>query len=119
MCAHHERKAQSPLQPGSRARLRSLEALEVFDALLCYLSLILKRSDTKLDIKKPTVGQIFGGRACCVVPPPPPPPPKSTTAFQGKNTLSLVGAILSKPVVKIAIVNIMLYMYQLFIGIPQ
>ena len=44
--AHHEREARSPLRPGSRARLKALEALGVFDALLCYLILIFKHSDT-------------------------------------------------------------------------
>ena len=34
-------QAQSPLRPGA------LDALWVFDALSCYLSLILKHSDTK------------------------------------------------------------------------
>ena len=54
MCAHahHEREARGPLRPGSSARLRALEALRVFYALLCYLSLIFKHSDTKWDFKK-------------------------------------------------------------------
>ena len=30
MCTHHEREARSPLRPGSRARLRALEALGGF-----------------------------------------------------------------------------------------
>ena len=38
MHTHHEREELSPLRPGSRARLRALEALGVFDALLCYVS---------------------------------------------------------------------------------
>ena len=43
MCAnaYHEREARSPLRSGSRARLRALEALGGFDALSCYMSLIL------------------------------------------------------------------------------
>ena len=45
--AHHEREAQSPLRPGSRAHLKTL------DALSCYLSLIFKLSDTKWDKIKP------------------------------------------------------------------
>ena len=51
MCAHahHERLARCPLRPGSRARLGPLEALRVFCALSCYISLIFKHSDTKLD----------------------------------------------------------------------
>ena len=44
---NHERKTQSPFQ--------GLEALDgssrVLDALLCYLSLILKHSDTNRDTK--------------------------------------------------------------------
>ena len=42
MCAqaHHEHEARYPLRPGSRARSRTPEALGVFDALSCYLSLI-------------------------------------------------------------------------------
>ena len=47
MHAHPKREARSPLRPGSRAHLRALEALGVFDALSCYLSLIFKHSDTK------------------------------------------------------------------------
>ena len=39
---HHEHEARSHLWPGFRARLRALEALGVFDALSCYLSLILR-----------------------------------------------------------------------------
>ena len=58
--AHHEREARSPLRLGSRTRVRALEALGVFDALSCYLSLIFKHSDTKWD-KKSTVDQILGG----------------------------------------------------------
>ena len=50
--AHHEREARSTLQSGSRARLRALEALRVFDALSCYLSLIFNHSDRKWDLKK-------------------------------------------------------------------
>ena len=49
--ANHKLKAQSPLRPGSRAHLRALEALWVFNALLCYPSLIFKHSDTKWDLK--------------------------------------------------------------------
>ena len=56
--AHHEARSPNPLRQGSRARLRALEALNGFDALLCYLSLIFKHSDTK----------------CCT---PPPPHPRS------------------------------------------
>ena len=53
MCthAHHKREAQSPLRLGSRVHLRALEALWIFDALSCYLSLIFKYSDTKWDLK--------------------------------------------------------------------
>ena len=48
MCvdAHHEHGAQCLLRPGSRARLKALEALRVFDDLSSYLSLISKHSDT-------------------------------------------------------------------------
>ena len=44
-----------------RDRLRALEALGVFDALSCYLSLIFKHSDTTWDLKN-IVDQILGGR---------------------------------------------------------
>ena len=66
MCeqAHHEREAQSPLRPGSRA----LEALGGFDALSCYPSLIFKHSDTKWE-KKNIVDQILGGGWAPVAPP--------------------------------------------------
>ena len=44
-----------------RARLRALlEALGFFDTLSCYLSLIIKHSDTKWDNKKNIVDQILG-----------------------------------------------------------
>ena len=50
MCVHrdayHEHENRSPLRPGS-----TLETLGDFDALSCYLSLIFKYSDTKLDLK--------------------------------------------------------------------
>ena len=45
LCAptHNARaKPRSPLRPGSRARLRTLAALGVFDTLSCYLSHILR-----------------------------------------------------------------------------
>ena len=63
MCAHahHERKARSPLRPGSRTRLRALEALGTFDALSCYLSLIFKHSDTKWDKKTHSRSNLRGG----------------------------------------------------------
>ena len=72
--AHHKLEARSPLTPGSRAHKWALEALGVFDALSCYLSLIFKHSDTKWD-KKNTVDQFFffffffwGGGAPLVLP---------------------------------------------------
>ena len=61
--AHHELEPQSILQLGSRAHdLRALEALRVFDALSCYLSLIFKHSHTKWD-EKNIVDKILGGHA--------------------------------------------------------
>ena len=47
---HHEREAQSPSRPGSRA-LEARGGGGGGDALLCYLSLIFKHSDTKWDTK--------------------------------------------------------------------
>ena len=44
--AHPEREARSP----SRQRSVALKRL-VFDALSCYLCLVLKHSDTKLNLK--------------------------------------------------------------------
>ena len=77
MCghAHHEREARSPSRPGSRAHLRALEALEDFDALLCYLSLIFKHSEFLIQngILRNIVDQNLGGIPA--VPPPPPLPP--------------------------------------------
>ena len=59
MCTHtyQECEARSPVGLGCRARLRALEALGVFYALSCYLSLIFKHSDTKWD-KNNIVNQI-------------------------------------------------------------
>ena len=51
--AQHEREARSPLRPGSRARLRALEALEIFGALSCYLSVIFGSILRKKLNKKP------------------------------------------------------------------
>ena len=85
MCANaHYRSGvtRSPLRQRSRAHLRALEALGVFDALSCYLSLISKHSDTKWDLKN-TVRSIFffwGGGA------PVAPPSKSATEFYPKQT---------------------------------
>ena len=78
--AHHEREARSSLRPGSRARLRALEPLGGFDALLCYMSQIFKHSDTKWDLKN-TVSNFRGAR---LLPPAPPPPSNSAT---GGNTV--------------------------------
>ena len=53
MCVltNHKREERSPLGPGFRACLRAVEAVRVFDALSCYLSLTFKHSDTKWDLK--------------------------------------------------------------------
>ena len=71
MCMHIHHKGE--------AHLRALEALGIFNALLCYLSLIFKRSETKRG-KKHIVDQILGrgggGGACTPVV----PPSKSATA---------------------------------------
>ena len=71
MCAnaHYEHKTRSPFRQGSRACLRALEILGVFDALLCNLSLIFKHSDSNWD-KRNIVNQIFLGGAYCAPPPP-------------------------------------------------
>ena len=66
MCAHahHGHKARRPLWPGSRVRLRDLEALGVFFyALSCYLSLIFKHSDTKWEKKNHSQSNLGGGGA--------------------------------------------------------
>ena len=66
---HYERETRGPLRPGSRAHLRALEALWVFYALSCYLSLSLKHSDTKWDINN-IVDQSLGEGCTPVAPPP-------------------------------------------------
>ena len=74
--AHHEHEARCPLRQGSRARLRSLEALSVFDALLCYIWALSLSILMQNGIKKPKVNQISrgggGGGACAYCTPPPP-----------------------------------------------
>ena len=72
----HTSRARIPKSITARVQgsLRAMEALRVFYALLCYLSLMLKHSDTKWDKKyKKTVDQTLGGRA------PDAPPSKSAT----------------------------------------
>ena len=72
-CAHvhHEREARSPfIRPGSRAHVRAMEALRVFNTILCYLSLIFEHSDTKWDFYKQN---IWGGGARLLRPPLNPP----------------------------------------------
>ena len=71
MCTHthHEREARSPLRPGSRSRLRALEAREVFYALSCYLNPIFKHSDTKWDAKNPpNVVEVLDALLCYLSP---------------------------------------------------
>ena len=75
---------------GSRAHLRALEALGLFNALLCYLSVLFKHSDKKYWLKKHIVDPILVGeavgRACCT---PPPPPPLDPPLLQIKDNLKL------------------------------
>ena len=72
--AHHEHEPRSPLWPGSRARLRALEALGFFFFMLShaiwalFLSILIQNG-----IEKNIVDQILGGRAPVV------PPSKSAT----------------------------------------
>ena len=54
---HHELEARVPYGRGKRA----LEALRVYDALSCYLSLIFKHSDTKWDTIKHSRSNGGGG----------------------------------------------------------
>ena len=68
-----KKKKESLIRPGSRARLRALEALGGFDALSCNLSLIFKHSEYKMEYKTNIVYQILGGAPAA--PPPPPDPP--------------------------------------------
>ena len=66
----HTSQARSPLiRSGSRGRLRALETLRFLNAFSCYLSLVLKHSDTKWDTIKHIVNQNLGGHACtcCVL----------------------------------------------------
>ena len=51
--------------PGLAYNLRALEALGVFDTLSCYLSLVFKHSDTKLDNKKQNSRS--WGEGCCAL----------------------------------------------------
>ena len=52
--------------------IRAMEVFRVLDALSCYLSLILKNSDTKEDTKN--IVDPWGGGGGAFAPPPPPPP---------------------------------------------
>ena len=61
--AHDERKAQSPFNSGGvhRAGLKALEAAWFENTLSCYLRLILKDSDTKLNSKQHSRSKFRGG----------------------------------------------------------
>ena len=65
-----EHEPRSPLRPGPMARLRALETLGVFNALSCYLSLILEHSDTKYG-QNINYDTIIVGRERLLHPPPP------------------------------------------------
>ena len=63
------------LTAGVQGPLKGPEALKVFVDLSCYLSLVFKHSDTKLDKKKHSRSNFKGGggaRACCTPPLNPP-----------------------------------------------
>ena len=62
-----------PYKTGVQCILKGPGSSRVLDALSCYLSLIIKHSDTKWD-KKNIVDQSLGERVCCCHPPPPPVP---------------------------------------------
>ena len=49
MCPHNDREAPKSPTAGVQGPLKGPIALGMFDALLCYLSLIYKHSDTKFD----------------------------------------------------------------------
>ena len=74
MNAAHIPRREVPYSRVLGAPLRALDALayRVLDALSCYLSLILKHSDTKLDLKNSRL-KLRGARACCAPPPLDPP----------------------------------------------
>ena len=75
MSTQHTSRARSPFNiwPGSEGPLKGPRSSRVLDALSCYLSLILKHSDTKLGRKKKIIvdHNLEGSRgACCNAPPP-------------------------------------------------
>ena len=59
--AHQDHEARSLIRLGSRAR----GSTSVLDAFLCYLSLILKHSDTKRVTKNVVSQNLEGARTCC------------------------------------------------------
>ena len=83
--AHHGRDPQSALWPGSRIRLRALEALGGFDALSCYLSHIFRHSHTKRERKSRS--NFRGGGA--PVAPPLNPPLKTEAIMFSRSALPL------------------------------
>ena len=63
MCrhTHYEREALSPLRPGSRVRLRALEAIRVFYAISCATWALFVRQSEKNGIKNTQSIQFGGG----------------------------------------------------------
>ena len=95
----HEHEEQNPLRLGSKACLRTVEALG-FLMLACYLSLILKHSDTnrtpppkkkkKKKWFKIKMFFYFGKGGEVHIAPPPPPPPQPTCRSATGYGLALV-----------------------------